>query len=91
MRPELCILTYLGMLSFCLFGGPGVDVVPSFGPPSAVTAGPLHWIYRCPPALYQVPLPTPFLLQCMKSLFEPFIWSIENNRDGDFSQHLVVV
>ncbi len=30
-------------------------------------------------------------LKCLKSLFEPFIWALENSRDGDLSQHLIIV
>ena len=29
--------------------------------------------------------------QCLKRYFESFMWSIENNRDGSFSRHLIVV
>lgn len=30
-------------------------------------------------------------LECLKELFEPFIKSIEGSKDGDFSQHVIVV
>ncbi len=30
-------------------------------------------------------------LNCLKTLFEAFMWGVVNNRDGDFSKHVVIV
>ncbi|GAX76335.1 hypothetical protein CEUSTIGMA_g3781.t1 [Chlamydomonas eustigma] len=30
-------------------------------------------------------------LSCLQNLFEPFMWGLMNNRDGDFSQHLIII
>ena len=31
------------------------------------------------------------LTQCMKNIFEPFMWSVEHSKNGDFSEHIIIV
>ena len=90
MRPELRLHPDPGILSFYSFGGTGWTF-PQLWASLGCNSRPSPLDMICLHCVKPRPLPTPLLLQCMKSLFEPFIWSIENNRDGDFSQHLVIV